>query len=132
MKCTYKVFPRWPSVARPLRKPNELSWDVDGFIDGHVVIREDFPIGRHAEGACVVGVGPATRVNITSTAARFSSRRRKHKHLVEAAAGARLPPVPRAPTYGTTRKSPNRHSSRPRAPASAAHAYSHVLRPLRR
>lgn len=77
--------------------------------------------------ACVVDLVTAARVNITSMAAKFSSRRRKHKHPIEAAAGARLPPILLPSTYETIRNRPNRGSSQPRAPACVTHAPSHVL-----
>lgn len=78
--------------------------------------------------ACVVDLVSAARVNITSMAAKFSSRRRKHKHPTEAAAGARLPPIRLPSTYETIRNRPNRGSSQPRAPACVTHAPSHVFR----
>lgn len=80
---------------------------------------------------CVFGPVPATRVNITSTAAKFSSRQHKHKHPLEAAAGARLPPVLWSSARETTRNPPTRGSSRPRAPVTSAHMRYHVLRTLR-
>lgn len=88
---------------------------------------EDFRKGGRRR-ACVVGFVPAARVNITSMAVEFSSRRRKHKHPIEAAAGARLPLVLRPSTHETTRNQPIRVTSQPRAPGSVTHAPSHVLR----
>lgn len=121
-RCVCQVSPSC-SVDRGTRrrgKSMDLSMDTRRSV-------EDFRKGGRRR-ACVVGLNPAARVNITSMAAKFSSRRHKHKHPIEAAAGARLPPILRPSTHETIRKLPRHGSSRPRAPASVTHAPFHVLR----